>query len=148
MNDLAFALIILSVFTGLFRFLGCLTTLPPPVDTPCPDCASATLDKSRGQWPALLPDQGGKTTTKGTRESRISKLHSLPPELVDMLMDFLSPLSLRCLKLTCRRFYYYARYTRDLSTPELFTLHCFLERDQPYLKRVVCGFCRVSHDRS
>lgn len=134
-----------SIIIGLFCLLDWAVSL---VDTPCPDCASAPLDRTRGQWPALFPERSGKSATKGTKEARISKFHSLTPELVDMLMDLLSPLSLRCLKLTCRRFYYYARHTRDLSTPELFTLQCFFERDQPYLKRVVCGFCRVSHDRS
>jgi hypothetical protein len=148
MDDLVFVLgavlVVLSLVIGLFW----LATLPPPVDTPCPDCASTIRDRSHGRWPVFLQNQGGKTTTKGTTEARISQLHSLPPELVDMLMNLLSPLSLQCLKLTCRRFYYYARYTRDLSIPELFTLHCFLERDQPYLTRLICGLCRVLHDRS
>lgn len=119
-------------------------------NAPCPGCASSTspAGKSQAQKLTSLTHRSEKCVSQATKENWSSKSHRLPAELVDLVMGLLSPLSLRCLKITCRRFYYHPYHTSSLSSPERFELLCFLERDQPSLERVVCGSCRSDHDRS
>ncbi|PGH18640.1 hypothetical protein AJ80_04387 [Polytolypa hystricis UAMH7299] len=94
----------------------------------------------------------GPCTPEEIRNGESSALHRLPSELLDQVIDSLSPLSMRSLRITCRKFYNYAHHGHqapyNLSREEHFKFLCLLERDQPPLETAVCGFCRTLKDKS
>lgn len=150
-DDVIILTISFLVVIGLLCFSLWSMTHVPPANVPCPDCASATQSKSHDQTALSFPNHGGYGTFQPASEDggESSKFQRLPPEILDQVMDPLSPLSLRCLRMTCRRFYYHhGHLTTNLNAQGKFHLRCVLERDQSSFQGLVCGFCRVYHDRS
>lgn len=136
---------------GLISLSLWLETHAPPANNPCPDCASDTRHESQAlDPPSSLGHRRYGTFQLASSEDESSTFQRLPPEILDLVMDPLSPLNLRCLKMTCRRFYHHSHHTKTNFTTdwERFHLRCVLERDQTSFQRLICGCCHVHHDRS